>query len=1032
MHLMGRRRDGPGPSLASQRFEALARMADDLDGCVDLVSLLETAAEHACGLLGADHAWLQLGPDGGPTNASSADVIVGSGRLDDGEPWFEPCSCPSPLDRAVGEVTVARCGSATGADTGRSQLHAAVALGGARGVLAVLHVAYAGRPDLEDVDDIDDLDDDARRLLGIVAPMLTAALERLLLPEGDHRETAERRLTEDALAASERRFRSLVQNASELIVVFGGTGEPSYASPASQRVLGLAPEELLGAWPGMVHSDDRFVVSRELRTVAAGAETARVELRARHRDGSWRTLEGTLTNLLDDPDVGGIVANLRDVTERSRVVQELTRRTFFDPLTQLPNRTQILDRLDVALGSLRSGSRAVALLVVDLDQFSVVNDSLGHATGDALLLGLARRLEGVVPREMLLARIGGDELAILDERCESRRAAVAIGERVVEALRVPFHVAGREVFVTASIGIAVTDSVSVDAEELMRDADAALNRAKRSGRNRVQLFDEEMRAWSLARLESEHELRRALERGELRVLFQPEIWVRSGGIAGLEALVAWQHPERGLLNAGRFIDLAEESGLVVPISEWVLVEACREAKRWNDRSGPDQPVPVSVNVSARQLDRPDLPDVVARALALTDLDPGLLWLEITESALIEDPAHGIEILQALRDLGVTIVVDDFGTGYSSLVYLRRLPIDVLKIDRCFVDGLGRDAQDTAIVSSVIELGHAFGLLVVAEGVERFEQLEAVADLGCEIAQGYHWSRPMAPEALEQWWSTYTPTPPDPAPTRVAVACSAPSGADRRVPGSGEMHRFVLEATRAVLRAECPEEVVGIATALVRGLGGSTVPARCADARALAIDLSFGEGEPLFPAAEPASVARVRIERVLPQFVEDARHLVERLQVLGPMRSNGTDHLTGLQGREAFERLLPRLRPGDSVALIQVGEPGSGEADEADLVRRSFSRLLREHARISDRCARLDAHLFGVTMTATDPRGAAMLVERLRDEWRRVRPRPVPVAAGVALVGAEGVADAMRRAQEAMRAARQGGGDRIEVAEPLGA
>lgn len=978
---------------------ALAAMLDDLNSRGELRSVLEAAAGHVCRLLGADAAWIVLrdpAPEG--TSPVAFEISGPQGALE------------------------------TNGDA-EDALHVSLPLEGVGECFAVLELTFSGRTELDEA---------ARQMLAVLGPAIVSAIGRVQAHDLTSRDAEERQKAEEAIAASERRFRSLVQHASELIVVFDRGGAPSYVSPASERVLGLTAPELLAAWPDMVHSDDRFVVGRELRAVAAGTTTARIELRARHGDGSWRTLEGTLTDLCDDPDVGGIVANLRDVTERSRVVAELTRRTFYDQLTQLPNRTQLLDRLEVALAGVQEGTPFVALLVVDLDQFSVVNDSLGHASGDALLLGLARRLSTVVPREMLLARIGGDELAVLDDGCTSVAAATALGERIAEALREPFHLAGREVFVTASIGVAVARNPGVAAEELMRDADAALNRAKRSGRNHVQLFDEEMRSWSLARLEGEHELRRALERGELRVLYQPEVWLRSGALAGFEALVAWQHPERGLLNAGQFIDLAEESGLVVPLSEWVLVEACRQAKRWSELHAQEQAVPVSVNVSARQLDRPDLPDVVARALAATGLDPSLLWLEITESALIEDPAHGIEMLHALRELGITIVVDDFGTGYSSLLYLRRLPVDVLKVDRTFVDGLGRDAQDTAIVSSVIELGHAFGLLVVAEGVERFEQLEAVSDLGCDIGQGYHWARPMTAEALEEWWSAFSPAPPAPAPVGLAVACAAPSAqqGDGRVPGSGEVHRFVLEATRAVLRAECTEEVVGIAMALVRGLGGRTEPARAADARTLPIDLSFGVGEPLFATAEQGSVARARIERVLPRFVDDARHVVARLAELGMPPSGVTDHVTGLVSPRSFEHLLPRLRTGDAVVMIDLGGGGSparpDDGDEPELVLRAFSRVLRTQARVSDRCARLEDRVFAVTMAATDAEGAAVLVERLRDEWRRVRPRPAPIAVGLAHVGTDGVTVAVGRARQAMEAAKQTGHDVIQVAEALGA
>ncbi|MDQ1373241.1 MAG: hypothetical protein QOJ09_579, partial [Actinomycetota bacterium] len=451
----------------------------------------------------------------------------------------------------------------------------------------------------------------------------------------------------------------------------------------------------------------------------------------------------------------GVLAMVTDITERKRAEDALAHQAFHDALTKLPNRELFLDRLSHALDRIDRRTGHTAVLFLDIDRFKWVNDSLGHAAGDALLVEMAWRMRVVLRAGDTLARFGGDEFAVLCEEVEDVTDAMNVAQRLSGAFAQPFVLEGRPITVTASIGIAMAGAANTEPDALLGDADSAMYRAKEKGRDRIELFDDEMRDRAMKRLETETALRGALDQHQLVVHYQPIVGLAGERVIGVEALVRWNHPERGLVPPLDFIPLAEETGLIVPIGSYVLSEACRTIAGWNAAHLDRTPLTVSVNLSARQLASPGLPNVVAGVLEDTGLDPALLCLEITESVLMDDADTSRELLEALKRLGVTIAVDDFGTGYSSLLYLRRFPVDVLKIDRSFVAGLGNISEDSAIVSGVVSLAHALGLRSVAEGVEQPSQAVELGLLGCDQAQGFYWSKPLESEALAEWLDSET-------------------------------------------------------------------------------------------------------------------------------------------------------------------------------------------------------------------------------------------------------------------------------------
>ena len=440
----------------------------------------------------------------------------------------------------------------------------------------------------------------------------------------------------------------------------------------------------------------------------------------------------------------GRVWSFSDITSRKVNEDRLAHQAFHDVLTGLPNRALFLDRLERALTRARRHTQYPAVLFLDLDRFKLINDSLGHEAGDQLLVAVAERLRVCLRPEDTAARLGGDEFTILLETIGDVSDATRIAERVAEELRAPFLIGGHEVFSTCSVGIALGAGAEERADTLMRNADAAMYLAKSRGKAHYEVFDNNLTTRALEHLEFENDLRRSVTRGEFKIVYQPIIGLGNGAVVGAEALIRWQHPQRGIVSPGEFIPLAEETGLILPIGQWVLREACRQACAWRDENPGAAPCSISVNLSARQFGQPNLIEEIAEVIKETGIEPRRLVLEITESVVMESAESTIRTLQSLKKLGVQLAIDDFGTGYSSLSYLKRFPVDTLKVDRSFVSGLGIDSEDSAIVRAVVTLAKTLGMTVTAEGVETPGHLAQLQKLECDYGQGYLFDKPLAP------------------------------------------------------------------------------------------------------------------------------------------------------------------------------------------------------------------------------------------------------------------------------------------------
>jgi diguanylate cyclase (GGDEF)-like protein/PAS domain S-box-containing protein len=547
---------------------------------------------------------------------------------------------------------------------------------------------------------------------------------------------------------SERRLRSLAQNSTDVNMIVNTDGTITFESSAVTRVLGHAEDARVGrrAFEG-VHESEVSAAEHLLADVikTAGAE-ATSEIRQRHADGSYRWTEVQLTNLIDDPAVGGVVINYRDVTQRRQLEEELRHQAFHDSLTGLANRALFMDRLQHAMTRKRGFSLPLGVLFIDLDDFKTINDSLGHGEGDQVLVAVARRLQDVLRTGDTIARMGGDEFAVLVEDAVDADAPLDVAERLLGALQAPFGLGRNDLFVRASVGLTAWHSNDETADDLIRNADIAMYTAKAGGKNRIEVYQPEMHAAAMARLALRGDLERASERGEFFVVYQPIVRMGDGVISGVEALVRWQHPTRGVVNPTEFIGLAEETGLIVELGRWVLDEACTQARVWDRRPGMSHDLGVNVNVSARQLDERGFVDEVAGILRRTRLPASRLTLEFTENLLLRDTQRTIDTLRALKKLGIRLAIDDFGTGYSSLSYLRRLPIDEIKIDRSFVAGVVNEGE-LAVVRSIVELAETLNLEIVAEGIETSAQWSALRRLDAAKAQGFLFAAPVTADQL---------------------------------------------------------------------------------------------------------------------------------------------------------------------------------------------------------------------------------------------------------------------------------------------
>jgi len=563
------------------------------------------------------------------------------------------------------------------------------------------------------------------------------------------RDVTERRQAEAALQSSESRFRALIERSSDGIALIDAKSLIAYVGPSTTRLLGYTSDELLGIDSfALVHPDDLAAAkARRSEALYQPGKSLTSESRIKHKDGSYRWIESSSTNLLDEPSVRAIVVNYRDVTERHNAEQTIRHLAYHDALTGLPNRALFEDRLELALAHARRSREMLAVMFLDLDRFKTINDILGHAGGDELLRQAAKELEYIVRQGDTVARVGGDEFVFLLTGISRPEDAIVVADRILEYLRRPRLIQGQEFRVSTSIGVTVFPKDADDTENLLRNADTAMYRAKERGRDNYQFYKPSMEASLLHRLALENDLRHALERDEVLVYYQPVLDIASGKIIGTEALVRWQHPTRGLVNPDEFISLAEESGLISDIGDWVLRTACVQNKAWQDAGS--KPLRVTVNISVRQLEREGLVTTVGRVLRETGLPPSSLHLEITEGAMMKNVNLIIAMLEDLRNVGVGITVDDFGTGYSSLSYLKRFPINTIKIDRSFVRDIATDANDAAIVTMVISMAHNLNLTVVAEGVETEEQLQFLREKGCDAFQGFLVSPPVTAAELEK-------------------------------------------------------------------------------------------------------------------------------------------------------------------------------------------------------------------------------------------------------------------------------------------
>ncbi|HET9220984.1 MAG TPA: EAL domain-containing protein [Roseiflexaceae bacterium] len=560
--------------------------------------------------------------------------------------------------------------------------------------------------------------------------------------------------TSQALRASQERYALAARGSNDGLWDWDVLRSRIYFSPRWKAILGCEAQEIgdhAGDGFSLAHPEDleqlKQAIAKHLRGDTPYLE---VEHRMRHKDGSYRWMLTRGVALWSaDGRPYRIAGSLTDITARKIAEERLERSALYDGLTGLPNRMMLMDRMQRALErAKRHADYQFGVLFLDFDRFKVVNDSLGHMIGDQLLIGIAQRLASCVRTEDTVARLGGDEFVVLIDYIADPGDAIQVAERIQRALGDPFDLSGHEVFTTVSIGIALSVTGYEEPETVLRDADIAMYRAKSGGRARYELFDSQMHARAVALLRLETDLRRAIEREEFEIHYQPIVALEGGSVIGFEALVRWRHPQRGLVSPGEFLPVAEETGLIAQIDWWVLQRACRQLAAWQALFPADPPLSMSVNLSSRDFSRPDLADRIESELRAVALEGHSLRLEITESAIMEQSEVAAAMFERLQALGVQVYIDDFGTGYSSLSYLHRFPVATLKIDRSFVSRMGNNGENAKIIQTIVMLARDLGMNVIAEGVETVEQCDRLRALRCEYAQGFFFSRPLDNAAAE--------------------------------------------------------------------------------------------------------------------------------------------------------------------------------------------------------------------------------------------------------------------------------------------
>jgi diguanylate cyclase (GGDEF)-like protein/PAS domain S-box-containing protein len=595
----------------------------------------------------------------------------------------------------------------------------------------------------------------SRRTMMIVIGLAAVALGLLFaLLERARRKVARVTAARDTRREREQYFANLLRNSSDVVLVVGADGNIRSATEPIAQMAGWSPDELAGRpLAELVEAEDP---AWEWADLFDRGDSEALQLHLRDPDGGLQAVEMLVNDRRDDPSIEGVILNVRDVSERVALETRLRHLAFHDALTGLPNRTLLEERIEHALAAAPRRQTGLAVAFLDIDDFKLVNDSLGHAAGDRLLQVVAERLGDCLREGDSVARLSGDEFAILVEDLSDAHVAVDMAERVFEALAGSVAVGGKDIYIHGSMGIAILDADDAAATtdcherslELLRNADVAMYAAKAHGKNRFEIFDHAMHKAAFERLDRKVKLQRGLDRDEFELHYQPIMQLKEKQMAGVEALVRWRDADGGLIPPADFIPLAEETNLIIPLGGWVLRTACRQLKTWQERFGSQAPGYVSVNVAGAQLQQFEFIEEVRTVLADTGLAPGSLMLELTESSLISDSERNALRLQQLRELGVRLAIDDFGTGYSSLNYLRRFRMDVLKIDRSFTNGVTHPGEEAALVRAMIAMGESLDLDVIAEGIEDDDQLDHLIDLECSLGQGFLFSRPLDLEHLE--------------------------------------------------------------------------------------------------------------------------------------------------------------------------------------------------------------------------------------------------------------------------------------------